>query len=62
VRGSAVELDLATITGTIDNSWSRIAPVNGREGRGMTLATSSGMGGARVTVRSFKGAIKVRPR
>jgi hypothetical protein len=61
-RGTAVELDLATITGIIGNSWSRIAPVQGREGRGMTLATSPGMSAARVTVRSFKGAIEVRSR
>jgi len=57
-----VELDLATITGGIDNSWSRAVPVSGREGRGMTLATTSGIGGARVTVRSFKGTITVRQR
>lgn len=61
-RGGDVELDLATITGTIENGWSRTAPLKGREGRGMTLATSSGMSGARVNVRSFKGAIRVRAR
>jgi hypothetical protein len=62
-RGGAVELDLATITGAIDNGWSRAAPAKGREGRGMTLMTSSGMGGGtRIIVRSFKGAIKVRSR
>jgi hypothetical protein len=61
-RGGTVELDLATITGTILNGWSRAAPVRGREGRGMTLATSPGMSAERVTVRSFKGAIQVRAR
>ena len=62
LRGSAAELDLATITGSIDNGWSRAAPVKGREGRGMTLTTTSGMSGARITVRSFKGTITMRQR
>jgi DUF4097 and DUF4098 domain-containing protein YvlB len=61
-RTGDVELDLATITGTIENGWSRIRPVSGREGRGMTLATSPGMSSARLNVRSFKGTIRVRAR
>jgi hypothetical protein len=61
-RGGAVELDLATITGTIENGRSGAAPTRGREGRGMTLVTSYGMSSMRIGVRSFKGGIKVRPR
>jgi DUF4097 and DUF4098 domain-containing protein YvlB len=57
-----VELDLATITGTIENGWSRIRPVSGREGRGMTLATFPGMSSARLNVRTFKGTIRVHAR
>jgi Putative adhesin len=55
-----VELDAATITGAIDNQWTRARPVAGREGRGMTLQTSSGMGGGRIVARSFKGTVQLR--
>jgi len=54
-----VEIDAATVLGTIENAWNRTRPVVGREGRGMELGISSGMGGARVTVRSFKGSVKL---
>ena len=57
-----VEIDAATITGAIDNQWTRARPVAGREGRGMTLTTSSGMGGGRIVVRSFKGTVQLRVR
>ena len=59
-RQADVELDLATITGTIENDWSRARPTVGREGRGMTLNASAGVNGARVVVRSFKGVIHLR--
>ena len=59
LRGDA-EIDAATITGAIDTQWTRARPVPGREGRGMTLATSSGMGGGRIVVRSFKGTVQLR--
>lgn len=55
-----VEIDAATMTGAIDNQWSRPRPVAGREGRGMTLQTSSGMGGPKIAVRSFKGTVQIR--
>ena len=57
-----VEIDVATITGAIDNRWTKARPVSGREGRGMTLETSSGMGGAKITARSFKGTVQLRPK
>lgn len=57
-----VDVDLATITGTIDNQWSRARPVAGREGRGMTLVTSNGGSAGRVSVRSFKGTVQLTPR
>ncbi|MDB4889264.1 MAG: hypothetical protein JWL61_1119 [Gemmatimonadetes bacterium] len=57
-----VEIDAATITGAIDNRWTKARPVSGREGRGMTLETSSGMGGAKITARSFKGTVQLRPK
>jgi DUF4097 and DUF4098 domain-containing protein YvlB len=59
-RKGDVELDAATITGTIENRWTGTRTVSGREGRGMTLLTASGMGGSRVVARSFKGRIVVR--
>jgi hypothetical protein len=61
-RKGDMELDLATITGAIENDWSRTRPASGREGRGMTLATSAGMGSGRLNVRSFKGTIRIRAR
>jgi hypothetical protein len=57
-----IEVDAATITGAIDNQWTRGRPVVGREGRGMTLTTSSGMGGGRIVVRSFKGTVQLKAR
>lgn len=54
-----VELDASSITGAIENGWTRTRPIAGREGRGMELGISSGIGGARVTVRSFKGNVKL---
>jgi len=54
------EIDAATITGAIDNQWSRARPVAGHEGRGMTLTTSAGQGGGRIVVRSFKGTVQLR--
>ncbi len=55
-----VEIDAATITGAIDNLWSKARPLSGREGRGMTLATTSGVGGGRIVIRSFKGTVQLR--
>jgi hypothetical protein len=54
-----LEVDAETITGTIENSWSSRKPIAGREGRGMELAFSSGMGGPRVQVKSFKGNVRL---
>ncbi len=56
------EFDFVTITGAIENNLTNHRPAVGREGRGMELGVSSGMGGARVQVRSFKGNVKLTPR
>jgi DUF4097 and DUF4098 domain-containing protein YvlB len=61
-RGSPVEVDIATMTGTIENTFSSHRPVAGREGRGMELSSSSGMGAARVEVKSFKGNVRLTGR
>lgn len=57
-----VDVDAATITGAIDNQWTKKRPSPGSEGRGMTLTTSSGLEGGRVQVRSFKGTVQLRSR
>jgi hypothetical protein len=54
-----VEIDAASVTGQIENSWTSARPIAGREGRGMELGISSGMGGARVSIRSFKGNVRL---
>lgn len=56
------EFDVVTITGAIENNLTARRPVAGREGRGMELGISSGTGGARVQVRSFKGNVKLTTR
>lgn len=60
-RSSALEMDAISITGAIENAWSSSRPIAGREGRGMELGFSSGMAGARVSIRSFKGNVRIAP-
>ena len=57
-----LELDAATVTGTIENAVTSSRPIAGREGRGMELGFSSGTGDTRVVVRSFKGDVTLKPR
>lgn len=59
---SDLEVDAATITGAIDNLWTKARAATGREGRGMTLTTASGTGGGRIVIRSFKGTVQLRGR
>jgi hypothetical protein len=56
------EFDVATVTGSIENTLTARRPVAGREGRGMELGFTSGTGRARILVRSFKGNIYLRAR
>jgi DUF4097 and DUF4098 domain-containing protein YvlB len=51
---------VATIAGTINNNVSRTRPEAGRFGRGFELNTDTGGGGAKVTVRTFKGSVTLR--
>ena len=55
--GSPADFDVVSIAGAITNKLTRSRPVPGRYGRGAELATSSGDGGTRVVVRSFKGPV-----
>lgn len=61
-RKASFEVDATTVTGTIDNQFGHQRPVSGREGRGQELGLTTGMGGSRFQVRSFKGTITVRAR
>ena len=60
-RPSGLEVDAITVTGAIENSWSSSRPIAGREGRGMELGFSSGTGVARISIRSFKGNVRIAP-
>lgn len=61
-RKAYLDIDAATVTGTIENAWMKLAPVTGPEGRGMTLSTSGGKMGGRLVLRSFKGRIAISTR
>lgn len=56
------EFDVATVTGSIENTLTARRPIAGREGRGMELGFTSGAGRARILVRSFKGNVYLRAR
>jgi DUF4097 and DUF4098 domain-containing protein YvlB len=58
----SLELDAASVMGTIENAVTSSRPVPGREGRGMELGFSSGTGDTRVVVRTFKGTVVLKPR
>ena len=58
-RNAPVEIDAASVTGSIENGWTKTRPAVGREGRGMELGISSGMGAAHVSIRSFKGNVRL---
>ena len=60
-RKASMDIDAATVTGAIDNGWSKMRPSVGSEGRGMTFTSQSGGMGGRVVLRSFKGRITLRP-
>ena len=57
-----LELDAATVTGSIENAVTSNRPITGREGRGMELGFSSGGGNTRVVIRSFKGDVALKQR
>ena len=58
----SVEIDAASITGTIENQLGRQRAEVGRDGRGATLITSLGQGNARLIIRTFKGSIRLSSR
>ena len=52
------DFDITTIAGAVDNGLTAARP--GAEPRRKALAFSTGDGGARVTVRTFKGLVRLR--
>ncbi|MBL0173317.1 MAG: DUF4097 family beta strand repeat protein [Gemmatimonadaceae bacterium] len=59
---ASTEIDAATITGAIEYQLGRQRPDVGRDGRGATLITMVGQGNARLTIRTFKGNIRLTSR
>ena len=57
---SDLTVSVVTIAGNILNRISRAAPIAGRFGRGNELQMDVGRGGARVSVRTFKGPVTIR--
>lgn len=60
-RPSNLEMDAISVTGSIENAWSTNRPIAGREGRGMELGFSSGTRVGRISIRSFKGNVRIAP-
>ena len=58
-QGSPADFDIVSMSGVISNKLTSTKPMKGRYGRGAELGTSSGGGGTRVVVRSFKGPISL---
>jgi len=59
-EATSVGISVVTIAGTITNNLSRKAPIPGRFGRGAELAMDLSGGGAKVSVRTFKGPVTLR--
>ena len=55
--GSPADFDIVSIAGPITNKLTSARAVKGRYGRGAELTASSGDGGSRIEVRSFKGPV-----
>ena len=58
---AGAEFDVASVAGTIENTLTNRPPVAGREGRGQEIGFTTGGGGARVYIRTFKGNIRLEP-
>jgi len=57
---TSASFSVASIAGTITNNVSRTIPSPGRFGRGSELTTEIFDGGAKVSVRTFKGPVTLR--
>ena len=54
------DISVVTISGEIINKLSKNRPVSGRFGHGVELNIETGVGGAKVSVRTFKGPVTLR--
>lgn len=61
-RKVSCEIDAASIAGTIENQITVRRATPGRDGRGATFVTSLGQGDARMTIRTYKGHIRLSSR
>lgn len=57
---TAASISVVTIAGSIANNLSKNRPIPGRFGRGSELTMDEGPGGAKLTVRTFKGPVTLR--
>ena len=57
---TSASFSVVTIAGDISNNVNRSRPTAGRFGRGSELTTDAGDGGAKVSVRTFKGSVTLR--
>ena len=57
---TGASFSVVSIAGTITNNVSRGIPTAGRFGRGSELTTEIGDPGAKISVRTFKGAVTLR--
>jgi hypothetical protein len=53
------ECDVTTVAGTIASDFPEVRPVSGPSGHGQQLALAIGQGNARITVRTFRGDVRV---
>ena len=56
---ASVEIDAASLAGTIESQLRDRRPTRGREGRGQELITTLGSGGGHLTIRSYKSTIRL---
>jgi len=59
-RDLAADLDVSTIAGQITNELNSARPIVGRDMRSRELGTTVGGGGARISIRTFKGSVALR--
>ena len=59
---SGAEIDAVTVAGSIENRLTNRKPVPSREGRGQEFGTGVGNGEGRLTIRTFKGTIRLSRR
>lgn len=59
-RKTGADFDVASIAGSITNELNYAKVAKGRYGRGSELVMANASGGARITIRSFKGPVTLR--